>query len=102
MVNMASPNTKRQAEVIRAMGHPSRLIMLKAMHSGEVCVCDLQRLVGSDMSTVSKHLSVLKNAGLVADRKQGQQVFYSLRMPCLLNFMDCIDEVLRCQYQGVA
>lgn len=100
MTNVATANTRRQAEVIKAMGHPSRLMMLQAMHSGEVCVCELQRLVGCDMSTVSKHLSVLKNAGLVADRKQGQQVFYSLRMPCLLKFLACIDEVLSLQDQG--
>lgn len=94
--------TKKQALIIKAMGHPSRLLMLQAMQLGEVCVCDLQRIVGSDMSTVSKHLSVLKNAGLVSDRKQGQQVFYSLRMPCMLKFLSCVDEVLNLNRQGAA
>lgn len=76
------------------MGHPSRLMMLEAMESREICVCDLKDLVGSDFSTVSKHLTILKSAGLVNDRKQGLQVFYSLRIPCLLKFLCCIDDVL--------
>ena len=51
---------KLKAGVIKAMGHPSRLAMVEALADGELCVCELQKLVGSDMSTVSKHLSVLK------------------------------------------
>lgn len=93
---------KGQAQVIKAMGHPSRLLMLQAMQAGEICVCELQRLVGSNMSTVSKHLSVLKSAGLVEDRKRGQQVFYSLRIPCLLKFLACVDEVLERSGREVA
>ncbi len=46
------------------------------------------------MSTVSKHLSVLKSAGIVADEKRGQQVYYRLKMPCVLRFFDCVGEVL--------
>jgi ArsR family transcriptional regulator len=76
------------------MAHPSRLMIIDALAEGERCVCELQRLVGSDISTVSKHLSVLKNAGLVIDRKEGLQVFYRLRVPCVLRFFNCIDAVL--------
>ena len=52
-------------------------------------------MVGTDVSTVSKHLSVLKNAGLVPDEKRGSQVFYSLRVPCILNFFSCVEAVLQ-------
>jgi ArsR family transcriptional regulator len=86
---------KQKAMVIKAMAHPSRLLMLDALAEGEKCVCELQRLVGSDLSTVSKHLSVMKNAGLVADRKEGLQVYYRLRVPCVLRFFDCVEAVLR-------
>jgi DNA-binding transcriptional ArsR family regulator len=85
---------KKRARVIKAMAHPSRLAMLEAMADGERCVCELQRLVGSDMSTVSKHLAVMKRAGLVEDRKQGLWVHYRLRVPCVLEFMQCIEAVL--------
>lgn len=60
----------------------------------ETCVNDLQAIVGYDISTISKHLSVLKEAGLVVDRKVGLQVFYSLRLPCVMSFFGCIEAVL--------
>ena len=69
-------------------------MMLEALADGERCVCDLQKLVGADISTVSKHLSLMKAAGLVEDRKEGLWVHYRLRVPCILQFMDCIDAVL--------
>ncbi len=83
-----------KAQVIKAMAHPSRLKMIDALSSGELCVCKLQEIVGSDMSTVSKHLLVLRNAGIVTSRKEGLQVYYKLRVPCILGFLNCIDEVL--------
>jgi DNA-binding transcriptional ArsR family regulator len=86
---------EEKARIIKAMAHPSRLVMIDALSEGERCVCELQRLVGSDMSTVSKHLSVMKSAGLVEDRKQGLQVFYRLRVPCILRFFECIEAVER-------
>lgn len=87
-------NHKRRAQVIKAMAHPSRLAMLEALADGEKCVCDLRDLVGADISTVSKHLSVMKAAGLVTDRKDGLWVHYRLRVPCVLDFMQCIEAVL--------
>lgn len=83
-----------RAAVIKALGHPSRLIIVDELAKGERCVCDLQAIVGSDMSTVSKHLSVLKAAGIVEDDKRGLQVFYRLRVPCILNFFGCVEAVL--------
>jgi ArsR family transcriptional regulator, arsenate/arsenite/antimonite-responsive transcriptional repressor len=51
-------------------------------------------MVGVDTSTVSKHLAILKNAGIVADEKRSQMVYYSLIMPCTLNFLSCLDNVI--------
>ena len=85
---------KHKAQIIKAMSHPSRLMVIDALAEGEKCVGDLQQIVGSDMSTVSKHLSVLRNAGLVDDRKVGLQVFYSLRVPCIMNFFGCVEAVM--------
>jgi ArsR family transcriptional regulator len=68
-----------------------------ARGDGERWVCELQEQVGSDMSTVSKHLTILRSAGLVSSEKRGKQVFYSLEMPCTLGFIECIDRVLQKQ-----
>lgn len=68
--------------------------MVDVLSHGERCVCELTELVGADMSTVSKHLSVLKSAGIVADEKRGMQVYYTLKMPCVLRFFACMSEVM--------
>ncbi len=83
-----------KARIIKALAHPSRLLMIDALASGEKCVCELQELVGSDITTVSKHLAVMKRAGIVEDRKDGLWVHYRLKVPCILRFFDCIDIVL--------
>jgi len=83
-----------RARVIKALGHPSRLLMVEALGDGELSVWALTDKVGASISTVSKHLSVLKNAGIVADEKRGNQVFYRLRVPCILNFFGCVEAVL--------
>lgn len=83
-----------RAKIAKAMAHPSRLMILEALDRREVCVCDLTDLVGADQSTVSKHLAVLKQAGLVDDRKDGVMVYYKLRVCCLQGFWDCIETVL--------
>jgi len=84
---------QRHARVFKALGHATRLFMVRELGRGERCVQDLQRLVGSDLSTVSKHLAVLREAGLVRDERRGNQVFYSLAAPCVLEFMACVEGV---------
>jgi ArsR family transcriptional regulator len=84
-----------RARIAKALGHPSRLVMLDALADGELCVCELTELVGADQSTVSKHLSVLKQAGIVADRKEGTMTFYRLKVTCLQRFWQCIESVLK-------
>ena len=86
-----------RARIIKAMGHPSRLFMVDELSRGPRCVCELAELVGADMSTVSRHLSVLKNAGLVQDEKHGSQVHYRLAVECVLNFFDCVEAVMKCK-----
>jgi uncharacterized membrane protein YraQ (UPF0718 family)/DNA-binding transcriptional ArsR family regulator len=80
--------TKAQLEarsrVMKALAHPTRLFIVEELSRGERCVCELTDGIGADVSTVSKHLSVLKSAGIVRDDKRGVQVFYRLRVPCIL------------------
>ncbi len=80
---------------MKAMAHPSRLFIIDELSRGERCVNELTELVGHDVSTVSKHLSILKKAGIVEDEKRGLQVFYRLKIPCVLNFFHCVESVLQ-------
>ena len=84
---------KAQAQMFKALAHPGRLLMLDELSRGERCVCELAALVGSEMPTVSRHLSQLKNAGIVDDEKRGAQVFYHLVTPCVMNFFQCVASV---------
>jgi len=86
--------SQARAEVLKALGHPSRVLMVEELSRGERCVCELTALVGADVSTVSKHLSILRNAGIVDFEKRGTQVFYRLIMPCTAAFFQCVDAIL--------
>jgi ArsR family transcriptional regulator len=80
-----------RARIVKAMAHPTRLFIVDELsRRGERCVCDLTEMVGADISTVSKHLSLLKAAGIVQDDKRG-----NLGIPCVAQFFDCIESVLR-------
>jgi ArsR family transcriptional regulator len=84
-----------RANVLKALAHPTRLFIVEVLSDKAHCVNELTDMIGADISTVSKHLSILKNEGLILDKKQGKQVYYSLRMRCALNFLDCVEAVLK-------
>lgn len=84
-----------RASIIKALAHPTRLFIVDEIAKGERCVCELTEMIGADMSTVSKHLSVLKLAGLVSDEKRGLMVYYRLTTPCLTGLFNCVEGVLR-------
>ena len=83
-----------RAGILKSLAHPSRLFIVDRLSKREHCVQELTDLLGADMSTVSKHLSILKHSGIVADSRRGQRVFYSLRCPCVLNFFSCVESVM--------
>ena len=83
-----------QAAVFKALGHPSRLLIVQELSAGGRNVSQLTALVGADASTVSRHLSVLKQAGILTSEKQGAVVSYSLQVPCVLDFLVCVERVL--------
>ena len=84
-----------RAKIMKAMAHPTRLFIIDELSRQEHCVCELVDMIGADTSTVSKHLSVLKNAGIVKDEKRGTLVYYQLRCPCVLNFIGCVEQVIQ-------
>lgn len=83
-----------QAAIVKAMAHPTRLFIVEQLAREEHCVQDLTALVEADISTVSKHLAVLKREGILSDERRGQQVYYRLAMPCVLNFFTCVRTVI--------
>lgn len=81
----------RRVSVIKALAHPTRLAIAEALSRGPLCVGELQARVGGDLSTVSKHLSLMREAGWLACEKRGLHVHYFLACDCLDQFLHCVD-----------
>jgi ArsR family transcriptional regulator len=86
---------RSQARVLKALANESRLLIIDRLSRGECTAGDLTRLVGSDQTTVSKHLAVLRAHGIVEDRREGSSVVYRLLTPCVVNFFSCATQVLK-------
>ncbi|MDD4004559.1 MAG: metalloregulator ArsR/SmtB family transcription factor [Elusimicrobiaceae bacterium] len=86
-------NLIKQAELIKSLAHPTRLLIIKELADGEKCVCRLRDAAGADISTVSRHLAILKNTGIVSSRKAGTHIFYSLACRCTAEFFSCIEKM---------
>jgi len=81
-----------RSRVFKALGHPARLAIVDELAGGERCVCELLELSKLSGPTVSQHLLVLKNAGIIADDKRGKKIFYRLQMPCVAEISLCVGE----------
>lgn len=79
-----------RARIARTLGHASRLFILEALSRQDRCVYELAELIGADISTVSRHLSLLKAAGLVDFEKSGPQACYRLATEEVLNLLHCL------------
>ena len=86
-----------QAEVLKALAHPIRLAIVQHLAKEERCVCDIVDYVGTTQSNISKHLSILKKAGILSDRKEGLSVHYRLNMPCAVDFFQCVQKIIEKQ-----
>jgi ArsR family transcriptional regulator len=80
-----------RAVIVKAMAHPTRLLIMEALMQDERCVNELTEMAGCDITTLSKHLAVMKKAGLLACEKRGLNVFYQIACPCFPEFFRCID-----------
>lgn len=85
-----------RAKIAKALAHPSRLMIVERLQREELCVNDLTEAVGADQSTVSRHLSILKDVGIVSHRKEGTMIFYRVTCGCLEGFFSCLENVLAC------
>lgn len=89
-----NPFTK-QARLLKAIAHESRLMIIDRLSRGECSVSALRDIAGGDLSTVSKHLALLRAYGIVEDRREGSSVYYRLLTPCICNFFTCATQVLK-------
>jgi len=91
--NEITKKYRKRSEIIKALGHPTRIFIMDFLANGEKTAGEIVEKVGADKSTVSKHLSVMKNAGLVENEKRGLNVFYKLTCACILNLFTCLESI---------
>ncbi len=82
------------ARVCRTMAHPLRLALLNALRDGERSVGDLADAIGATQPLASQHLAVLRNQGLLRTRRNGNEVFYSIAYPKMVQACDLLRDVL--------
>ncbi|MEF3694177.1 MAG: metalloregulator ArsR/SmtB family transcription factor [Candidatus Cloacimonadota bacterium] len=90
------PNSERytyMAGVMKALAHPTRLFIVDQLESQARNVSELTEMVGIDISTISRHLAILKQAGIIASEKKNNQVIYSLLCPCVLDMYKCVIQI---------
>ncbi len=80
-----------RAHMFKAMAHPVRMQLLEKLKERSWCVCELAAEVGISKSVASKHLSQLKEAGLIDDDRRGTTAEYSLTAPCVLDLAECAE-----------
>ncbi len=102
MTDKEKMRCEARARILKAMAHPSRMFIIEKIKDKPYCVGELSEMIGIDQSTTSKHLSVLKNSGLISDNKEGTTVYYSLRCTCILEFIGCIENVIRMNIERAA
>ena len=83
-----------RAKIIKAMAHPVRLMMIEFLKKKERSFSEIYDLFKLDKSTVSKHLLVLKEAGILSSRKSGLDMIYKLEVPCVTDFFSCVTAVI--------
>jgi len=99
MTEKEKVRAEARAKILKSLAHPTRIFIVEKLHEKPHCVCELTDLIEADTSTVSKHLSILKNAGVLKDRKEGTTVYYSLTAPCVMNFIGCVETVIQANLQ---
>ncbi len=82
-----------QVKLFKALMHPVRLAILDILREGEECVCHMEAILGFRQAYISQHLMILRDAGLVTDRRNGWNIFYRASKPGIYAVIDAMDAV---------
>jgi ArsR family transcriptional regulator len=83
-----------KTNILKGMAHPVRVSIVEMLEGEELCACDIAAKFSTDRTTVSKHLALMTRLSILNARKDGQNIYYSLKMTCLLTVLRCIDGVV--------
>ncbi len=92
---MTNDELEARSRIMKALASPVRLRIVDELSRGERCVCELQPLFSQDKSTLSRHIVVLRNVGIISERRDGVRIILKLETPCILNVFACTLDVIR-------
>ena len=84
-----------QAQLFKVLMHPTRLAILDELRDGEQCVCHMEAKFGLRQAYISQHLMVLRDAGLVTDRRDGWNIYYQVNKPEIFQVIDAMNNLTR-------
>jgi ArsR family transcriptional regulator len=96
-INIKQRVYEGQANILKALGQPTRLQILDLLKWGERCVCEIFPAIHQEQANVSKHLSILKQAGILESRKDGLRIIYRIKAPEVLNLLNGVSKLLKTQ-----
>ena len=94
VIRMSDQIQKKKAAILKGLAHPVRLGIVEVLAGGEMCVCDIAEKFTLDRTSISKHLTLMKNLEILDDRRDGLHIYYSLRMKCLSTLLKCVELVV--------
>lgn len=87
------PPGEPRVEMLKALAHPVRLRLVETVATRRLRVGELAALFPVDRTTISKHIAVLREAGIIDNEREGREIYYRLRMPCLNDFLRCLGQM---------
>jgi len=91
---MIDDTQMKKTAILKGLAHPVRMSIVEELAAREMCVCDIAEMFHFDRTTISKHLALMKSLGILEDRREGLNVYYSLRMECLAQLLSCVERVV--------
>lgn len=95
-MKVSSPLRAYKASVFQALAHPTRIAIIEILRDGELSARAIQEKLGVEQANLSQHLAILRGRQIVLNRKEGNQVFYSLRNPVLAEVLDVMRRYCQC------
>lgn len=92
MATMQDPKDNR-IKILKALAHPVRLGLIETLSCRRLRAGELAELFPADRTTISKHIAILREAGVLETVKEGREIYYRLLMPCLNDFLDCLGKM---------
>ncbi len=86
---------ERKSEILKALAQPTRLRIIELLRDGERCVCEMIPILGEEQANTSKHLSILRQAGIVEYRKEGVSSYYRIKNKKIFKIIDTVEDIVK-------